>query len=182
MVAEQRGTVVAAVAKAGGAVEVQKARLEQVRLQLLADHIKPAEARKQEMVEAARGASAQIVENGKATASALRDLVATWKQSGASARQIMVAQKLGPLVGKLMSTVGKAAGEQGDLHRTGQLSNGSNGLAVQAAITSEQLKHTLGVDLPAILNRMGQGKGQPAESADQVIRPVPPPPPPPRGS
>jgi len=109
MVAEEKSTVTAAVAKASAEVAVQTARLEQVRLQLEADLIKPAEARRAQMIEAARGKAAQAVEDGKATAEALRRLTETWERSGDNARQIIVAQKLGSLPSGCCSAASAAA-------------------------------------------------------------------------
>lgn len=157
LVAEERSTVQAAVAKAIAGLEVQKARLEQVRLQLQADEIQPAEAERQQAIEKARGQSAIIIEEGKATAAALKELSATWTGAGDNARQILVAQRLAGLVGHLMSTVGERPIDKVTFIEK-ELARGNN-LAVGAAITSEQLKHTLGVDLPAIINRAaGAGK------------------------
>ncbi|GAB4565513.1 MAG: hypothetical protein Tsb0020_16480 [Haliangiales bacterium] len=154
MVAESRGEVAAQVAKAQAEVGVQHARMAQVRLQLEADYIKPAEAKRQQMIESARGESAQITERGKATAEALRRVANTWRESGDDARQIFVAQKLSTLVGSLMSTVGEIPVDKVTFI-DGNLTKGSSNLAVNAAVTSEQLKHTLGVDVPALLERLG---------------------------
>jgi flotillin len=159
LVAEQRSHVTAAVAKATAEVAVQQARLEQVRLQLQADQVKPAEADKQRMVEAARGKAAQIIENGRATATALRQMAETWRRSGESARQILMAQKLSGLVGQLMSTVSALPIDKVTVIDRA-LTEGGNNLAVKAAVASEQLKHTLGVDVPAMLARLS---GQPVD-------------------
>lgn len=156
LIAEERSTVQAAVAKAMASVEVQKARLEQVRLQLQADEIKPAVAARQQAIEAARGQSAIIVEEGKATAGALTALSATWAAAGDNARQILVAQRLSGLVGHLMSTVGERPIDKVTFIDR-DLSRGGN-LAIDAAITSEQLKHTLGIDIPALINRAVGGR------------------------
>ena len=153
MVAEERGQVTAMVARAEADVNVQKARLEQERLRLVADLIKPAQAKRQQMEEAARGKSARILEEGKATAAALRDISATWNKAGDNARQIFLAQKLGGLVEQLMSTVGQLKVDKVTFIDE-NLAGGDN-VAVKAAVTSEQLKHTLGVDLPAMLKRFG---------------------------
>jgi hypothetical protein len=52
------------------------------------------------------------------------------------------------------------------------LTDGGGNLAVKAAVASEQLKHTIGVDVPALLNRLGGG----VEEAERpATRPVPPP-------
>jgi flotillin len=174
MVAEQQSTVTAAVAKASAELAVQKARLEQVRLQLTADQIKPAEAARQQAVEKARGEAAQIIENGKANAEALRRMAATWRSQGDSARQILLAQKLNGLIGQLMSTVSSLPIDKVTFIDRG-LTDGGNNLAVKAAVASEQLKHTIGVDVPALLTRMGGGADE--RTPEQTsARPVPPPP------
>jgi flotillin len=170
MVAEQQSVVTAAVAKATAEVAVQKARLEQVRLQLTADQIKPAEAARQQSIESARGDAAQIIENGKATAEALRQMAATWRKQGDSARQILVAQKLSGLIGQLMSTVSALPIDKVTFIDRG-LTDGGNNIAVKAAVAAEQLKHTIGVDVPAILSRLGGG----VEESERPPRPVPPP-------
>lgn len=167
MIAEARGEVTALVAKAQAEVAVQQARMEQVRLQLEADYIKPAEAKRQQMIAEARGDSATIIERGKATAEALRRVATTWREAGDSARQIFVAQKLGALVGSLMSTVGEIKIDKVTFIDQELARSGSN-FAVNAAVTAEQLKHTLGIDVPALLDRVA---GQP--------RPETPPPRPP---
>jgi flotillin len=154
MIAEARGEVTALVAKAHAEVAMQQARIEQVRLQLEADYIKPAEAKRQQMIAEARGESATIIERGKATAEALRRVATTWREAGDSARQIFVAQKLGALVGSLMSTVGELKIDKVTFIDQELARSGSN-FAVNAAVTAEQLKHTLGVDVPALLDRIG---------------------------
>jgi flotillin len=171
MVAEQQSQVTAAVAKATAEVAVQKARLEQVRLQLSADQIKPAEAARSQSIEKARGEAAQIIENGKATAGALRQMAETWRRQGDSARQILVAQKLSGLIGQLMSTVSSLPVDKVTFIDRA-LTDGGGNLAAKAAVASEQLKHTIGVDVPALLSRMGGGV---VEEPERVVRPPPPP-------
>jgi flotillin len=160
MIAEARGEVVALVAKAQAEVAVQQARMEQVRLQLEADYIKPAEAKRQQMIAEARGDSATIIERGKATAEALRRVATTWREAGDSARQIFVAQKLGALVGSLMSTVGEIKIDKVTFIDQ-DLARGGSNFAVNAAVTAEQLKHTLGIDVPALLDRVAGGQPRP---------------------
>jgi flotillin len=149
LIAESKGVVLSELAKATASVSVQRARLAQVRFQLTADRIKPAEARRAQMVEQARGNAAKLIEEGKATASAIRSLGETWAKAGDNARQIFVAQKLSKLVGTLMSTVGEIPVDKVTFIDK-ELAGGDN-LAVKAAITAEQLKHTTGVDLPALI-------------------------------
>ncbi len=153
MVAEQVGQVAAAVTKAQAEVGVQEARIEQVKLQLQADKIRPAEAKKAQMIAQARGQSAQIVEHGKATAQAMTRVADMWKLSGDAARQAFVAQQLRPLVRELMSTVGEIPVDKVTFIDK-ELNDGGN-IATKAAVVSEQLKHMTGVDLPALAKRLG---------------------------
>ena len=175
LIAESKGQVMALLAKATADVDVQRARLAQVRFQLIADKVKPAEARKTQMVQQAKGAAAKIVEDGKATASAIRSLGDTWAKAGDSARQIFVAQKLQGLVGTMMSTVGEMPIDKLTVIDRDLAANGSN-FAVKAAITAEQLKQMMGVDLAAIANRAlpGMAAAPQIPPAPALPRPRPP--------
>jgi flotillin len=171
LIAESKGQVQALLAKATAEVEVQRARLAQVRFQLIADKVKPAEARKSQMVAQARGAASKIVEEGKATATAIRSLGETWAKAGDSARQIFVAQKLQGLVSQMMQTVGEMPIDKLTVIDRELATNGSN-FAVKAAVTAEQLKQMLGIDIAAIAQR-----ALPAQSPTVTIPPPRPRPP-----
>jgi flotillin len=181
LVAESRGQVQALLAKASAEVDVQKARLAQVRYQLIADKVKPAEARKMQMVLQARGAASKIIEDGKATAHAIRALGATWAKAGDNARQIFVAQKLQSLVNTMMKTVGDMPIDKLTVIDKELAANGSN-FAVKAAITAEQLKQMLGVDIAALAQRALPGATTQAAVVPSVPRPRPPTQPGPGGS
>jgi flotillin len=170
MVAEQRGQVRALLAKANAELDVQRARVQQVQPQLVADKIKPAEARKQQLIEQARGQAAKIIEEGKATAAAIRSLGQTWQAAGDNARQIFVAQKLSSLISTLMQTVGDVQVDKMTVIDK-RLSNGhgGGGFAVNAAVTNEQLKQTMGLDLAAVLRGLAE--------RGAALPPAPPPPP-----
>ena len=167
MVAEQRGAVTAAVAKAKAELEVQQARLEQVRLQLQADVVEPADADRKKMVAEAKGNAAQAVEEGKASAEALRELARTWKESGDNARQIFVSQKLQSLVSTLMGTVSSMPIEKMTIIDKA-LNSGGDNIAVKAAVVSEQLKHTLGIDVPALLGARSSQEKSSAKAPPRV--------------
>jgi flotillin len=77
LVAEAQGQVASQLARAEGELEVQKARIEQVKRQLAADVLEPARASKAAAEANAKGAAAQIVEQGRATASAMGEIAAT---------------------------------------------------------------------------------------------------------
>ncbi len=172
LIAESRGQVQALLAKTVAEVEVQKARLAQVRFQLVADKVKPAEARKSQMVAQARGAASKIVEEGKATAAAIRSLGETWAKTGDNARQIFVAQKLQSLVATMMKTVGDMPVDKVTFIDRDLAANGSN-FAVKAAVTAEQLKQMLGVDIAAIAQRVAPSPALVA-APPSVPRPRPP--------
>ena len=162
LVAESKGAVQALLAKATAELAVQRARLAQVRFQLIADKIKPAEAKKAQMVAQARGAASKIIEEGKASAQAIRSLAETWAKAGDSARQIFVAQKLQNLVGTMMSTVGDIPVDKLTVIDKELAANGSN-FAVKAAVTAEQLKQMLGVDVAAAVQRLALPAGHKPE-------------------
>ncbi len=153
LIAESKGQVQALAAKATAEVQVQRARLAQVRFQLLADKVKPAEAKKAQMVAQARGNASKIVEEGKATATAIRALGATWAKAGDSARQIFVAQKLSRLVGTMMQTVGDIKIDKVTVIDK-ELAAGGGNFAVKTAITAEQIKQLLGVDVAQLAQNL----------------------------
>ena len=109
-----------------------------------------------------------MIEEGKATAEALRALGETWSKSGDNARQIVIAQKLSSLIGHLMATVGDVSVDKVTFIDRQLTGDGSN-LAVKAAVTSEQLKHTLGIDLPELLRRLGAKS--PPDPPPQALKP-----------
>jgi flotillin len=152
LIAESKGQVSAQLAKVTADVSVQRARLAQVRFQLTADRVKPAEAKKAQLVQEAKGKASRIIEDGKATASAIRSLGATWAKAGDSARQIFVAQKLQQLVSTMMQTVGDMPVDKLTVIDKELATSGN--FAVKAAVTNEQLKQLLGVDLSALAQRV----------------------------
>ena len=79
LVAEAQGQVASQLARAEGELEVQKARIEQVKRKLAADVLEPARAAKSAAEANAKGAAAQIIEQGRATASAMGEIAATWR-------------------------------------------------------------------------------------------------------
>ncbi|WP_306818672.1 flotillin family protein [Archangium lipolyticum] len=151
-VAEERGAVASQLARARAEVDVQRVRIEQVRLLLEADVLKPAEARRQEQVAAARGAASRIVEEGRATATSLSAMARTWEDSDGSARQILLAQKLAPLLETLLGPVGQAPIERLTVLDTRLGASGE--LSSRVALIGEQLKHVFGVEPRELLRRL----------------------------
>ncbi len=174
MIAEERAQVQAAIAQAKAEAETQQARIEQVRLKLTADVLKPAEAKLQESWAKAKADAATIVEQGKATAQVLTNLSRTYRDSGTSGRDVLLMQKLVPLLERISGTIGQLRVDR--LTVIGR--NGANGqlseepLAARIVNASEQIKAATGIDVPALIkDRYG---------AQAPAVPAPPAPPPPR--
>jgi flotillin len=163
LVAEAQGQVASKLAKAEGELDVQRARVEQVRRQLAADVLEPARARKAAAEAQAKGAASQIVEQGRATASAMTEIANTWREVGSSARSVFLMQKVADLTRIVMGTVKGLKVEKltvlGGIGGTSGAVNGAgfNGATLPADLTgrliaaNEQIKAATGVDLAAAL-------------------------------
>ena len=156
MVAESRGQILAAVAKATAEIEVQTARVEQVRRQLQADVIAPAEAACSAAQAKAKGEAARYIEQGRAQAAALGETIAAWRQAGGNARDVFLMQKLGALTHTVLGTIDTINVKR--LTMIGVPADGGDGapLATRALVMAEQLKATLGIDvIEAVKAKLG---------------------------
>lgn len=152
MVAEERSRAGSAIAKARASIDVQRARLEQVKRQLAADVIQPAQAKKAELEAQAKGNAAKTVEDGKATVDALRALIETWRASGDSARQIFLTQQFDVILNHMLSTIEDIQIDKITVIDSNVKNVDAHGsLPMKAASGSEQIKETLGLDLPRLL-------------------------------
>ena len=152
MVAEERSKAGSAIAKARAGLDVQRARLEQVKRQLAADVIQPAQARKAELEAGAKAEAAPIVENGKATVEALEALLATWEAAGDAARPIFLVQQFDAIIDNMLATVGEVKIDKITVIDSGVKHIDRDGSApMKAASGAEQIKQTLGLDLPQLL-------------------------------
>jgi flotillin len=158
--AEERGTIAAAVAEAKADIDVQRARVEQVKRQLEADILEPARAQMAATINEARGQAAKIVEEGKATTEVLSQITNAWKLAGSDARDVFLMQKLQNLVETMTQTV-----EAVKVDKVTVLGVGGSGdaLAPKVISAAEQIKATLGVDLVGAL----QQRITPAAAAPQ---------------
>ena len=152
MVAEERGQVGALVAAARANLDVQRARLEQVKRQLAADVIQPAQASKAELEAQAKANAADVIEEGKANVIALQELIDTWNAAGESARPVFLLQQFDTILDAMMSTVqeieiGKITVIDSNLDKVDR----QGALPLKAASGSEQIKETLGMDIPKML-------------------------------
>jgi flotillin len=149
LVAEAQGQVATRIARAEADVAVQRARVEQVRRRLQADVLEPARARRAADEAEAKGASASIVEQGRATATALEELATTWKQIGTGARDVFLMQKVNALVGIVMGSMGQLKIDRFTV-LGGGVGHGEGtpmDLSRKVLVANEQLKAAAGVDL-----------------------------------
>lgn len=156
LVAEEVGRVKAAVARADAELRVQAARVEQVRRQLEADVIAPAQAAMEAAESASKGAAARIVEDGKATAAVLQQMIDTWKAGGDASRDIFLMQKLQSTMSQVVSTI-----QHVRVDRLTVLPPDATVSARTAVTLAEELKGALGVDIPRVLASVGAGDTAP---------------------
>ncbi len=159
MIAKERADVQAMVAQSRAGVSMQRARIEQTRLRLEADVIQPAEAALKEAVQRAKGDAAKIIEQGQATADVLNNLGKTYNAAGASGRDVLLMQKLVPLLDTIAGTIGDLKVDRMTVLGTSGKSNGhGDSLAANLISYSEQIKAATGIDVPKMLReRSGQG-------------------------
>lgn len=159
IIAESEGQVKAQVAQATAEIEKQKARVLQVKRQLDADVVRPAEADRQAREEAARGTAALVIERGRAEAQALKSVFQAFIEAGPGAREVLSLQQVMPLLSAV-----SGAGRQLKVGKVTVLpggdSGGDGGFARAAIGASEQIKAATGVDLAAVARRL---EGSPAK-------------------
>jgi flotillin len=154
-IAESRGQVQAQIAQTRADIERQTARALQVRRQLDADVVEPALAQLRAAEEAARGDAAKIVERGRAEAESLAQLLGTYRQGGAAARDALVLQKLMPLLGQITGSERPLEVARMTVLPSGPGSSGD--LARQAIVANEQIKAAIGVDLAQLARSISGG-------------------------
>ena len=166
--AEEKAAVAALVARASAAVEVQKARYEQVKRRLDADVIQPAKAHCKAQEQDAKAKVAPIVEDGRARSEALRNLARSWNDAGDQAREIFLLRKMEPIIDKLTDTISGAKIEKMTVIDVG----GSSGMdARKMLMLAEQVKEVFGIDVVSKLQEMTATKPAQAVKVAPVIEP-----------
>jgi flotillin len=150
MIAEERATVLAAISQSTAEIDMQKARIEQTKLRLQADVIEPADAGRKRAEQEAKAAAATIVEQGRATAQVLSNLAATYTASGTNGRDVLLMQKLVPLLQQVSGTIGALHIDKLTVIGKNAESNGES-LAGTLVRANEQIKAATGVDVPQML-------------------------------
>ncbi|MGF1490919.1 MAG: flotillin family protein [Microcoleaceae cyanobacterium] len=151
VIAESESEIAAAVARTQAEVAVQQERIKQVEQQLQADVIAPAEANCKQSIAQAQGDASRIIEEGKAQAEGIKRLAESWQAAGTNAREIFLYQKLEILLKTMVSTVPQVEVDQVTVIDS---KNGSS--ATKIAQFLEELKQTTGLDVPGVIENMGQ--------------------------
>jgi flotillin len=156
MIAESEGQVLAEIAQTKAEVARQGARVLQVKRQLDADVVQPAEAARKAAEERARGDASFLIEKGKAQAAALHAMVEQYVKAGAGAREVLVLQKLLPFVEAVSGAQRKIAVRKITVLPSVQTSavDGTGDWARSAISTAEQLRAATGIDLGAVARRL----------------------------
>ncbi len=151
VVAEERAKVTAALAKANAEIDVQKARLEQVRRQLDADVIQPAQAQADADIQAAQGQVAKVIEEGRARAASFKNVAASWKKAGVAGRDMFLLQKMDDLIPNVLEVL-----QDMKVDKLTLLPSQDGSLARTAASLNEQVKAATGLDLAKTASRLGK--------------------------
>jgi len=180
VVAEAKGDVAAKLARAKAELDVQQARVEQVRRQLQADVLEPARANKSAAEAQAKGDAASIIEQGRATAAAMQEIATSWRRVGENARQVFLMQKVDQLMRIVMSSAGDLKIDRLTVLGGGGDGTGGTDLAAKLIGLSEQLKAATGVDVVHAVRERLAGAGAIRQAPGAAHAASPPPPIPPR--
>lgn len=153
LIAEERAVVMAQVAQAKAELDVQKARIEQIRRKLDADVIQPAVAWSETASNEARASTASIIEDGRARAEALRALAQSWEKAGPAAREVMLTQKLQPIIEAMTAMIAETK-----VDKVTMIDSGQGALPGRAVSFVEQVKQIFGVDLVEKAKLIGEQK------------------------
>jgi flotillin len=152
LISEQQAEVQALIAQTQAEIGMQDARIEQVKLQLQADVIQPAEASRAQAEQNAKADAAKLIEQGKATATVLKNLSRTYRASGASGRDVLLMQKLVPMLGQIMGSIGELKVNRLTVIGAGGSSTpGGGSLATSIVSAAEQVRAATGIDVPQVL-------------------------------
>jgi flotillin len=148
---ESRAKVEAQVARARANIEVEKARLEQLKAKLQAEVIEPAKAKKQRLEQQARAVAAKQIEDGRANAAALQAVSAVWEKLGDDASKVFLLQNLDMLVDTMLQPLGNMKVDRMTVLPPGGGGEGGGSIGGKAMAAREELLSTLGVDITKIM-------------------------------
>ena len=163
VVAEAEAEIAAELARIEAEIPVQQERIKQVREQLQADVVAPAEANCKRAIAQAQGNAAQIIEDGKAQTEGSKRLAESWRAAGSNARDIFLLQKLEVLLKTLTATVPDV-----DVQNVTIVNTERGGTATKTAAFIEQLRQTTGVDVAGAVRNLTASQSRPAPNPTQL--------------
>jgi flotillin len=153
MIREAQGQVLAQVAQVKADIARQQARALQVKRQLEADVVQPALAMQKAAEEQARGAAATTLEQGRAQAASLHEIIAAFRGAGPNAREALTLQTMLPLLSDIAGSQRTLKIEKLTVLPT--VGSAGSQLARSAIDAAEQLRAATGVDLASMAKRIG---------------------------
>jgi flotillin len=156
LAAESKATVEAKVARAQADIDVEKARIEQLKAKLQAEVIEPARARKARLEQEARAAASKQVQDGRASAAALQQVSTVWEKLGDDASKVFLLQNLDLLVDTMLRPLGNMRVDRMTVlpSTSGSRGDGATGIGGKAMAAREELLATLGIDIAKIMQNL----------------------------
>ncbi|MBU1220676.1 flotillin family protein [Myxococcota bacterium] len=150
VIAGEKGTIAALVARAAAELHLQEARYIQMKHQLEADIIRPAMAQTSADMAKADGSVALQIEEGKAQANALRAIVQSFKESGTAGKEIFILQKLDVILPNILEVLNSV-----HIDKLAYLpqTNEASGIGNKSARLVEEVKAATGVDISKIAKK-----------------------------
>ncbi|MDY7012465.1 MAG: SPFH domain-containing protein [Cyanobacteriota bacterium] len=153
MVTEAEAEIAAEVVRTQADVSVQNERIKQVKQQLQADVVAPAEANCQRAIAKAKGEASSIIEDGKAQAEGIRSLAESWQAAGPNAREIFLFQKLDVLMKILSEAVPEI-----DVENVTVIDTTTGNTTAKIASFIEKMRRTTGIDVNQIARHLSGEK------------------------
>ncbi|MGD9033546.1 MAG: SPFH domain-containing protein [Desulfobacteraceae bacterium] len=159
---EAKANVAGEIARVEEEQRLEEQRVEMNRHKYDADVVVPARAEKEAMELKATGKAANIIEDGKAMAEAVRSMRQEWEKE--DTRELFLIQQLPDILDKITRVVA----ENLSIDKVTVVDSGNgNGVpayvhGVTGSIVSifEQIKNATGLDIPEILQAKGKGSGE----------------------
>jgi flotillin len=159
---EAKSKVAGEIARVEEEKKLEEERVEMNKSKYEADVVVPARAEKEAMGLQAIGKAASIVEDGKATAEAVRLMRQEWEKE--DTRELFLIQQLPDILDKVTSVVSENLSidkvtvvDSGDGHGVPSYVRGVTGSIVAIF---EQIKNATGLDIPGILQARGKSIGE----------------------
>lgn len=152
---EERTTAAAREARAVAEQELQRVRSELAAIQLQADDVMPANAKREAEQHRARGEAALIRERGRALGKALDLIQQAWIEAGDHAMRIYLIEELEKILETASTGVRKIQIRNLNVIDSGDGKTLASYVAAYPAMLSavfEAISHTTGIDIPSIVS------------------------------